>query len=151
MREICDKHFPDNWVIPIYGGILYDLEFSWQSFPAANKALKNNIVEDKVRYLAEINVQNLDKISKKLKKYIIDGQLQEKEALDNVKNLSNLLREANSTIRWIMLHQNCSNSKFKEIVSSNVDREKLVQHIMDLSKFENLLKELLTLIVTKKQ
>ena len=20
MREICDKHFPDNWVIPIYGG-----------------------------------------------------------------------------------------------------------------------------------
>jgi len=56
MREICDKHFPDNWVIPIYGGILYDLEFSWQSFPAANKALKNNIVEDKVRYLAEINV-----------------------------------------------------------------------------------------------
>jgi len=50
-----------------------------------------------------------------------------------------------------MLHQNCSNSKFKEIVSSNVDREKLVQHIMDLSKFENLLKELLTLIVTKKQ
>jgi len=20
MREICDKHFPDNWIIPIYGG-----------------------------------------------------------------------------------------------------------------------------------
>ena len=37
-------------------------------------------------------------------KYIIDGQLQEKEALDNVKPLANLLREANSTIRWIMVH-----------------------------------------------
>lgn len=25
MREICDKHFPDNWVIPIYGGELVDV------------------------------------------------------------------------------------------------------------------------------
>ena len=31
-----------------------------------------------------------------------------------------------------------------------IDREKLVQLLLDLSKFENLLKELLTLIVTKK-
>jgi hypothetical protein len=33
---------------------------------------------------------------------------------------------------------------------SIIDREKLVQAILDLSKFENLLKELLTIIVTKK-
>lgn len=25
MREICDKHYNDNWVIPIYGGILVDI------------------------------------------------------------------------------------------------------------------------------
>ena len=31
-----------------------------------------------------------------------------------------------------------------------IDREKLVSLLLDLSKFENLLKELLTLIVTKK-
>ena len=49
MREICDKHFPDNWVIPVYGGVLYDLEFYWASFPAAIKALRNNIVEERVR------------------------------------------------------------------------------------------------------
>ena len=104
MREICDKHFPDNWVIPVYGGILCDLEQFWASFPAANKALKNNIVEDRVRYFADFHVAQLNSANKKLRKYIIDGQLQEKEALDNVKPLANLLREANSTIRWIMVH-----------------------------------------------
>lgn len=53
MREICDKHFPDNWVIPIYGGILCDLEAYWVSFPAAIKAFRNNIVQDRVEYFAQ--------------------------------------------------------------------------------------------------
>ena len=48
MREICDKHFPDNWVIPVYGGVLVDLLAYWSSFPAAKKALENNIVQDRV-------------------------------------------------------------------------------------------------------
>jgi len=43
MREICDKHFPDNWVIPVYGGVMVDLLTYWESFPAAQKALLNNI------------------------------------------------------------------------------------------------------------
>jgi WASH complex subunit strumpellin len=53
MREICDKHFPDNWVIPVYGGIIVDLEMWWSSFPAAFKAFRNNIVQDRVAYFAE--------------------------------------------------------------------------------------------------
>lgn len=52
MREICDKHFPDNWVIPIYGGIFVDLEAWWVSFPAAIKAFRNNITVDSVTYHA---------------------------------------------------------------------------------------------------
>lgn len=44
MREICDKHFPDNWVINVYGGQVYDLEKFWETFPAAMKAFRNNIV-----------------------------------------------------------------------------------------------------------
>ena len=53
MREICDKHFPDNWVIPIYSGYLVDLLKYWESFPAAKKALSNNIMPDQVSYLCE--------------------------------------------------------------------------------------------------
>jgi WASH complex subunit strumpellin len=45
MREICDKHFPDNWVIPIYNGVHVDLKTYWGSFTAAKKGLENNITD----------------------------------------------------------------------------------------------------------
>ena len=61
------------------------------------------------------------------------------------------MREANTTIRWVMLHNNCSNPTFKKLVQSAADQQTLVQMILELSKFESLFKDLLTLIVTKKR
>ena len=53
MREIVDKHFPDNWVIPVYQGHLVDLTNYWNElFPAAAKALSNNIVPEQIKTLA---------------------------------------------------------------------------------------------------
>lgn len=53
MREIVDKHFPDNWVIPIYQGHLIDLTAYWNdNFGAASRALGNNIVPDQIKKLA---------------------------------------------------------------------------------------------------
>ena len=75
MREICDKHFPDNWVIPIYGGQLADLLAYWESWPAAKKALENNIVLSRVEQLATMTLDGLKTNNKKLGKYIIEGQL----------------------------------------------------------------------------
>lgn len=75
MREICDKHFPDNWVIPIYGGELVDVVQYWTSFSAANKALCNNIILDRVKYFAIQHWEEVGKVSKKISKYIIEGQL----------------------------------------------------------------------------
>ena len=109
MREICDKHFPDNWVIPIYGGQLADLLAFWNSFPAAKKALENNIVPSKVEFLSHQCLENLRLNNKRLGRYIIEGQLQEKEALANVKELLGCLRDANTTIRWVMLHEHTTN------------------------------------------
>ena len=43
MREIADKHFSDNWVVPIYLGYIADLVEYWMDFPAAKTALANNI------------------------------------------------------------------------------------------------------------
>ena len=66
MREICDKHFPDNWVIPLYGGQLVDLLSYWKSFPAAHKAMMNNIVPEKVQFLANKCHEGLKTSSKRL-------------------------------------------------------------------------------------
>ena len=65
----------NNWVIPIYGGQLVDLLGYWDSWPAAKKALTNNIVPQKVQFLAQTCLDDLRANSKNLKKFIIEGQL----------------------------------------------------------------------------
>jgi WASH complex subunit strumpellin len=32
MREIIDKHFNDNWVVPIYMGYTVDLSEQWSPY-----------------------------------------------------------------------------------------------------------------------
>ncbi len=32
MREIVDKHFPDNWVISVYMGTVVDLGEAWEPY-----------------------------------------------------------------------------------------------------------------------
>jgi len=55
MREISDKHFPDNFVIQIYQGYLVDITQYWQMFPAAKKAIENNIYAANIKTIAEKN------------------------------------------------------------------------------------------------
>jgi|TARA_B110000285_G_C14970659_1_gene536377 hypothetical protein len=50
-----------------------------------------------------------------------------------------------------MLHQHTRNKKMKEIVGSIIDRKQLIDLLLDLSKFEHLLKERLTDIVHRKR
>jgi WASH complex subunit strumpellin len=58
----------------------------------------------------------------KLDKFIIEGQLIEEYVLDHVKELMNCLRESNVTLRWLMLHKNCKNKKFKEIIEDGPNK-----------------------------
>ena len=64
----------------------------------------------------------------------MEGQLQEQEALDNVKELLGCLRDANHTIRWIMLHQNSRKPKVLEIVNQIINKKELIDLLLDLSK-----------------
>jgi len=52
MRVIIDRHFPDNWIIPIFQGYLVDLTIYWDAFPAAKKAMGNNIYMDNIKKIA---------------------------------------------------------------------------------------------------
>lgn len=52
MREITDRHFPDNWIIPIFQGYLVDLTTYWNDFNSAKKAMSNNIYLDNIKKIA---------------------------------------------------------------------------------------------------
>jgi WASH complex subunit strumpellin len=107
MREIADKHFPDNFVVQVYQGYLADLTHYWEHFGAAKKAIENNIYPGNVKTMAEKNAFMIKNCFDRLRSYSVDGQLLEEYVLDNVKPLLECLRDANVTIRWLMLHNNC--------------------------------------------
>ena len=79
----------------------------------------------------------MNKIKDQLKKLIIEGTLQEEFVLDHVKDLLNVLRESNFTLKWIMLHSRSKNKKLREIVTEGHKPEDLVELMLLLSKFEN--------------
>ena len=43
MRELVDKNFSGNWVIPFYLGYYVDLTVEWADYDAAKKALENTL------------------------------------------------------------------------------------------------------------
>jgi len=49
--------------------------FYWEGFTAANKALGNNIVFENIKDIAQMHLNMMPYCNKKLKSYIIDGQL----------------------------------------------------------------------------
>lgn len=73
---------------------------------------------------------------------MIEGQLLEEFVLDHVKELLICLREANVCLRWIMLHRNCKDPKLKEVVERGFKREEVMDLLLNLSKFENSLKDI---------
>lgn len=42
MREIADRYFPDNWVIPYYMGFTVDLFTEWEPYKAAKADTPSN-------------------------------------------------------------------------------------------------------------
>lgn len=137
MREIADKHFPDNFVVQVYQGYLADLTQYWEPFPAARKAIENNIYLGNVKTIAEKNAFMIKNCFERLNSYVVDGQLLEEYVLDNVKALLECLRDANVTIRWLMLHNNCRSAPFREAVQKSYDKGGLVSFILRLAQFEN--------------
>jgi WASH complex subunit strumpellin len=51
MREIVDRHFNDNWIIPIYMGFVVDLSVEWNGYRAAKEALRNTLELGHIRDL----------------------------------------------------------------------------------------------------
>jgi WASH complex subunit strumpellin len=83
MREIVDKHFPDNWVISYYLGFTVDLSIVWEPYKAAKLgtlifsylkayilALSNTIQQSNVARLKQYHWSKVDPILKQLAHYL---------------------------------------------------------------------------------
>lgn len=103
MREIVDKHFPDNWVISYYLGYIVDLATAWEPYKAARSAMANTLQMNNVAKLKQLYMGKVDSVLKMLDQYLTEGVLNEEYILEHIHKLLNSLREANVTIRWLFL------------------------------------------------
>eukprot|EP00004_Rigifila_ramosa_P027670 TRINITY_DN9095_c0_g1_i1.p1 TRINITY_DN9095_c0_g1~~TRINITY_DN9095_c0_g1_i1.p1 ORF type:complete len:1142 (+),score=349.87 TRINITY_DN9095_c0_g1_i1:288-3428(+) len=150
MREIVDKHFSDNWVIAFYMGNVVDLSVAWEPYKAAKAALKNT-TDSNIRDLQQKHIDKVPKVLKQLALYLTEGVLQEEYILDNIHKLLATMREANVTIRWLMLHVETENKKLREQLTPGVDRAQLLSLLLDTAQFEFLLKNKFNQLLGGKQ
>lgn len=150
MREIVDKHFYDNWVIPIYQGYLVDITQYWFNFEASKLALNNNVNEKIISRIALMHQVKVKNLRKDLKMYLKEGKLLDDYVLDNVQPLLECLRECNITVRWLILHRNCRDKNLRTIIEQNHTVDDILELLMSTSKFEKELKELFQDLVQTK-
>lgn len=159
MREIVDKHFPDNWVISIYMGQIVNLSDAWEPYKAARNALNNTVDLQNVKNIAMRHIVNVKTVNNQVLNFLKEGVLIEEYVLDNIPKLMNLLRECNVTYRWLMLHTvegvSDTNKKCRQIreaiLSYGYDPKLLFQLLLNMSQFEFLLKEMFKQMLSSKK
>jgi len=104
MREIVDKHFPDGWILSMYMGITVDLVEAWEPYRAARTALNNTLDTDNISLQAQRHVAKVVRLNTEIVNLLKQGVLHDQYVLDHVPKLLHVMRDANVTIRWLMLH-----------------------------------------------
>ncbi len=71
--------------------------------------------------------------------------------MDNINKLLNVLRDCNTTIRWLMLHRTSRLEKIRKVVQATTTPDDLLSLLLNISQFEFTLKNMFTeLLETKK-
>ncbi|XP_071964498.1 WASH complex subunit 5-like [Antedon mediterranea] len=160
MREIVDKHFPDNWVISIYMGISVNLMDAWMPYKAAYTALTNTVDPTNIKELSNRYDERIRKVRKATKHYLTEGSLTEEYVLDNIPKLMNCLRECNVTMRWLMLHtaegswdtnKKCFKVREQVLFDSKFNHQQLFELLLDTAQLEFKLKEMFKKMLNEKQ
>eukprot|EP01028_Stygiella_incarcerata_P009464 TRINITY_DN449_c0_g1_i1.p1 TRINITY_DN449_c0_g1~~TRINITY_DN449_c0_g1_i1.p1 ORF type:complete len:1158 (-),score=300.28 TRINITY_DN449_c0_g1_i1:279-3752(-) len=151
MREICDKFFPDNWIIPFYLGELVDLTQAWLPYKAAKESLLNTIQPARAKEVRLTMWTRLCDVNRKLESYLIEGNLEEDYVLDNIPTLLSCVREANVAFRWLVLHQMSVGKKFREVVVQDVNPEFVLVVLFNTAQFEYVLRKMFTKMLAEKK
>jgi WASH complex subunit strumpellin len=149
MRELTDKHFADNWVIPICLGFTVDIAVEWADYPAARQALETDTLrEANVRDNASKMVGLFKAADERLGQLLAEGALTEASVSAGVGKTLDVLRAANVSLRWILLHRATAHPGFREKLRSvTPDEPMLLDFLLRTAEFEFRLKGLLNDIV----
>lgn len=151
MREIVDKHFADNWIISWYLGFTVDLSVAWAGYKSAQLALNNTLSLSNIKEMHDYHVSKMAIVQKTLRQLLTEGVLVEEYVLDNVSKLLSALREANVTLRWVMLHATVKNSKIKQMISTGLEPESILLLLLNTSQFEFVLKNMFKRLLESKE
>lgn len=152
MREVVDKHFADNWIISLYLGYTVDLSVVWAKFPAASKALEPTLEPDNVLKLASTAVANVPKLIEEVRHLLTEGVVTEDYVLDNTQKCLNVLRRANHTLRWVMLHSTSGSPKVQQVLAQiGFSKDPVLQLLLKTAQFESLLKSMFDRLLQEKQ
>ncbi|OEL36929.1 WASH complex subunit strumpellin-like protein [Dichanthelium oligosanthes] len=145
MREIVDRFFKDNWVVPIFLHFSVDLLVSWDAYKEAKLSLVSCLSPTSIH---DISLHHYTKVTHFLADLDIHIHAINKEyVLDNSLSLLSVIRECNFTLRWLLLHRMTSDKKARDLVisvgsSQQVDEGILLQLLLKSAKLEFEVKQL---------
>ena len=143
MREIVDKHFYDNWVVPIFTGYLVDLTWEWRFYKAAKTALRDNISPDRIEeWTTHYNSECKRIINQLTSQILVEGILTKEYVINNKDELMHVTRSINMSCRWLMLHRLTIQKELGEIVKSNTKIRMVLSLLLYGSQFELIFKQL---------
>ncbi|KAJ9583230.1 hypothetical protein L9F63_022420, partial [Diploptera punctata] len=162
MREIVDKYFPDNWVISIYMGITVNLIDSWEPYKAARTALTNTLESANVKDIATRYANRMQKLIPHTQQLLKEGALTEENVLDHVSKVTNVVRECNVTLRWLMLHastpgvswegnKRCKQIRDQVITDAKYNPLQVFELLLNTAQFELKIKEMFKHLLMEKQ
>lgn len=87
-------------------GLVGNLIELWEPYKASRLALKNTLQGSNTKDCAAKHGQQTEKLIVQLRQLLKEGVLTEEFLLENMQKLVNLIRQANNTLRWMLLHTN---------------------------------------------
>ncbi|KAF2904175.1 hypothetical protein ILUMI_01995 [Ignelater luminosus] len=161
MREIVDKYFPDNWVISLYMGFLVNLVESWEPFKAAKMALNNTLETVNIRSYANMFGASVPHLLKASTQLLKEGNLTSENVINEINNITSILRDCNVTIRWLMLHvilkpgKSDKNKKCKQLcelvmTESKYSPVQLFKLLLNTAQLELTTKEIIKNVLSEK-
>ena len=151
MYDIFSKHYHDNVVVSFYMGYTIDIYEYWRDFKEAYSVIDSNVKSNYLREEKNKKISRINIVDHKIKEYLNEGVMTEEYVLKNIENLLMIMREGNLILRWFLLQRNITNKKFREIINEGLNNKDLINLLLNLSQFEDLLKTMFQKLVFNKE